>query len=261
MPRTQRRQERRLVWDKARTRELFVHYHEHGDEESRDELITMYLNLVKYLASRFRTRGEPIDDLIQVGTIGLIKAIDRFDIDREVEFTTYATPTIVGELKRYFRDKGWAIKVPRRLQELSFRVNQAIDALTQREQRSPTILEIADYLEVTTEDVLEALETSEAYNFVSLETDRNPEGSDSFSILEYVGEDDQLMALVDDRTTLSEGLKHLAPLEQRVLYLRFFQGLTQTEIAAMLGISQMQVSRLLRRTLRSLREHIILEEV
>ena len=121
--------------------------------------------------------------------------------------------------------------------------------------------EIAAYLDVTAEDVLAALETSEAYNFVSLETDRTSEGSDSFSILEYIGEDDQLMALVDPRTTLSEGLKTLAPLEQHVLYLRFFQGLTQTEIAAMLGISQMQVSRLLRRTLRALREHIVIEEV
>mgnify|MGYP001436914413 CR=1 FL=1 len=117
------------MWDKARTRELFVHYHEHGDEESRDELITMYLNLVKYLASRFRNRGEPIDDLIQVGTIGLIKAIDRFDIGREVEFTTYATPTIVGELKRYFRDKGWAIRVPRRLQELRMQIASALPAV------------------------------------------------------------------------------------------------------------------------------------
>ncbi|MDY0340715.1 MAG: SigB/SigF/SigG family RNA polymerase sigma factor [Coriobacteriia bacterium] len=261
MPRSQRRPERRLVWDKVHTRELFVYFREHADEESRDELITMYLNLVKYLASRFRNRGEPIDDLIQVGTIGLIKAIDRFDIDRQVEFTTYATPTIVGELKRHFRDKGWAIKVPRRLQELSFRVNQAVDALTQREQRSPTIIEIAEYLEVTSEEVLEAMETSEAYNFVSLETDRSSDGSDSFSILEYMGEDDQLMALVEDRTTLSEGLKRLAPLEQHVLYLRFFQGLTQTEIAGMLGISQMQVSRLLRRTLRAMREHVFVEEI
>ncbi len=260
VPRTAKRQERRLVWDKVHTRQLFAHYHEHGDEESRDELITMYLNLVKYLASRFRNRGEPIDDLIQVGTIGLIKAIDRFDTGREVEFTTYATPTIVGELKRHFRDKGWAIKVPRRLQELSFRVNQAIDALTQKLQRSPTIIEIAGYLEVTTEDVLAALETSEAYNFVSLESDRNSDGSDSFSILEYIGKDDELMALVDDRTTLAEALKFLAPQEQHVLYLRFFQGLTQTEIATTLGISQMQVSRLLRKTLRILREHIVMEE-
>ena len=261
MPRTAKKQERRLVWDKNRTRELFLLYHENGDEASRDELITMYLNLVKYLASRFRNRGEPIDDLIQVGTIGLIKAIDRFDTGRAVEFTTYATPTIVGELKRYFRDKGWAIKVPRRLQELSFRVNQAIDQLTQKLQRSPTILEIGEYLGVTSEEVLEALETSEAYNFVSLETDRNNDGTDAFSILEYIGEDDQFMAVVDDRATLAEALKFLTAQEQHVLYLRFFQGLTQTEIATSLGISQMQVSRLLRKTLRALREHLVMEEV
>ncbi len=249
-------QNRKLSWDKAHTRELFRRYRLEGDEDARDELITMYLNLVKYLASRFRNRGEPIDDLIQVGTIGLIKAIDRFDIDRQVEFTTYATPTIVGELKRYFRDKGWAIKVPRRLQELSFKVNQAVDALTQKNQRSPTVGEIAEYLGVTNEDVLEAMETSEAYNFVSLESDRGSDSSDTFSILEYIGKDDALMAVVDDRTTLSFALKQLSPQEQRVLYLRFFEGLTQTEIACQLEISQMQVSRLLRRTLRILRENV-----
>ncbi|MFA5843362.1 MAG: SigB/SigF/SigG family RNA polymerase sigma factor [Coriobacteriia bacterium] len=259
-PRSTQKGSRRLVWDKKRTRDLFKHYREHHDEASRDELITMYLNLVKFLASRFRNRGEPIDDLIQVGTIGLIKAIDRFDTEREVEFTTYATPTIIGELKRYFRDKGWAIKVPRRLQELSFRVNQAVDRLTQMQQRSPTILEIADHLGVTPEEVLEAMETSEAYNFVSLESDRNADGSDSFSILEYIGKDDQFMSVVDDRTTLARALKHLAPQEQHVLYLRFFQGLTQTEIARRLEISQMQVSRLLRKTLRVLRDHLLHEE-
>lgn len=252
-------QTRKLSWDKVYTRELFRRYRLEGDEAARDELITMYLNLVKYLASRFRNRGEPVDDLVQVGTIGLIKAIDRFDIERQVEFTTYATPTIVGELKRYFRDKGWAIKVPRRLQELSFKVNQAVDALTQRNQRSPSIEEIARYLGVTTEDVLEAMETSEAYNFVSLESDRGSDGSDTFSILEYIGKDDALMAVVDDRTTLSFALKQLTPQEQRVLYLRFFEGLTQTEIAHQLEISQMQVSRLLRRTLRTLREHVVKE--
>jgi len=261
MPSTRgpKKQSRKLSWDKKYTRELFVRYRLEDDEAARDELITMYLNLVKYLASRFRNRGEPIDDLVQVGTIGLIKAIDRFDIDRQVEFTTYATPTIVGELKRYFRDKGWAIKVPRRLQELSFKVNQAMDALTQRLQRSPTIEEIAEYLEVTTDEVLEAMETSEAYNFVSLEGDRGGDGSDSFSILEYIGQDDQLMAIVDDRATLSAALKQLSPQEQRVLYLRFFEGLTQTEIARQLDISQMQVSRLLRKTLKVLRESIVRE--
>ncbi|MBS3957745.1 MAG: SigB/SigF/SigG family RNA polymerase sigma factor [Clostridiales bacterium] len=248
---------RKLTWDKAHTRELFRRFRDEADEAARDELITMYLNLVKYLASRFRNRGEPIDDLIQVGTIGLIKAIDRFDTDRQVEFTTYATPTIVGELKRYFRDKGWAIKVPRRLQELSFKVNQAMDALTQRLQRSPSIAEIAEYLEVTSEEVLEAMETSEAYNFVSLESDRGGDGRESFSILEYIGKDDQLMSVVEDRTTLAAALKGLTAQEQRVLYLRFFEGLTQTEIARRMGISQMQVSRMLRKTLRVLRHNIV----
>jgi RNA polymerase sigma-B factor len=256
-----RKQTRKLSWDKAYTRELFRRYRLNADEAARDELITMYLNLVKYLASRFRNRGEPIDDLVQVGTIGLIKAIDRFDTGREVEFTTYATPTIVGELKRYFRDKGWAVKVPRRLQELSFKVNQAIDALTQRLQRSPTVPEVAEYLEVTPDEVLEALETSEAYNFVSLETDRNNDGADTFSILEYIGKDDHLMAVVDDRTTLAAALKDLSAQEQRVLYLRFFEGLTQTEIAKQLDISQMQVSRLLRKTLKALRENLVGEEL
>jgi RNA polymerase sigma-B factor len=258
--RSPQKQTRKLTWDKAYTRELFVRYRANpSDEVVRDELITMYLNLVRYLASRFRNRGEPIDDLIQVGTIGLIKAIDRFDIDRQVEFTTYATPTIQGEIKRHFRDKGWAIKVPRRLQELSFKVNQAVDVLTQQHQHSPTIPEIAAYLGVSSEEVLEAMETSEAYNFVSLETDRGGDGSDSFSILEYVGKDDALMAVIDDRTTLSAAFKKLTPQEQRVLYLRFFEGLTQTEIARQLEISQMQVSRLLRRTLRILRENIVRE--
>jgi RNA polymerase sigma-B factor len=249
------------VWDKALTRELFIRYRTQGDQAARDQLAEMYLNLVKYLASRFRNRGEPIDDLVQVGTIGLIKAIDRFDIERAVEFTTYATPTIVGELKRYFRDKGWAIKVPRRLQELSFKVNHAIDSLTQQIQRTPTVPEIAAFLDVTPDDVFEALETSEAYNFVSLETDRNSDGQETFSILEYVGKDDQLMSVVEDRTTLSAALKELTPQEQRVLYLRFFEGLTQTEIAKMLSISQMQVSRLLRRTLRVLRENLVADVV
>ncbi|MDI6713005.1 MAG: SigB/SigF/SigG family RNA polymerase sigma factor [Anaerosomatales bacterium] len=253
---------RRLVWDKARTRELFRRYRENGDEAARDELVSMYLNLVRYLASRFRNRGEPLDDLVQVGTIGLIKAIDRFDVDRDVEFTTYATPTIVGEIKRHFRDKGWAVKVPRRLQELSFKVNQSLDSLTQELKRAPTIEEIAERVGASAEEVLEALESSEAYNFVSLESDRNSDSQDStFSILEYVGKNDHLIDVVEDRATLAEGLKQLSPLEQQVLYLRFFEGLTQTDIASRLGVSQMQVSRMLRKTLRVLREALVPEEV
>jgi len=164
----------RLSWNKRHTRELFRRYREDGDELARDELVSSYLKLVRFLASKFRNRGEPIDDLVQVGTIGLIKAIDRFDLERNVEFTTYATPTIVGEIKRHFRDKGWAIRIPRRLQELYFKVNRAIETLTQDLQRSPTIAEIAGHLEVTTESVLEAMETSEAYTFMSLDGEKGP---------------------------------------------------------------------------------------
>ena len=254
------KQTRTLSWDKAYTRELFRRYRLDGDEEARDELITMYLNLVKYLASRFRNRGEPIDDLVQVGTIGLIKAIDRFDIDRQVEFTTYATPTIVGELKRYFRDKGWAIKVPRRLQELSFKVNQAVDALTQRHQRSPTIAEIAEYLG---RDVRRGARGDGDERGVQLRVARErprrrrvglASASSSTSARTTRSWPSSTTA-----TTLRSAFKELTPQEQRVLYLRFFEGLTQTEIARQLDISQMQVSRLLRRTLRVLRENIVRE--
>jgi len=246
-----------LAWDKDRTLELFKEYKESRSPEIRDELVSMYVNLVEYLARRFKNRGEPIEDLVQVGIIGLIKAIDRFDVSRAVEFTTYATPTIVGEIKRYFRDKGWAVKVPRRLQELSLLVTQSINTLTQNLRRSPTIAEIAEHVGVSTEQIIEAMETSEAYSFVSLDRDLSSDSDDSFSLLEYIGEDDKELIGIEDRTTLAEALSKLSKQEQRILYLRFFRGLTQTEIAQQLGISQMHVSRLLRRTLEVLREKML----
>jgi RNA polymerase sigma-B factor len=261
VPDRRRPASRKLVWDKDLTRELFIRYKTTGDQLARDDLAEMYLNLVKYLASRYRNRGEPMDDLVQIGTVGLIKAIDRFEVDRGWEFTTYATPTITGEIKRYFRDKGWAIRVPRRQQELSMHVSHAIDALTQQLQRTPTVPEIAASLEVTPDDVLEALDASEAYNSVSLESPRESgTGPDSFSILDYVGTDDPLMSVVEDRATLAWALKELTPIEQQVLHMRFFEQLTQTEIANKLSISQMQVSRMLRRTLRVLRKNLVAEE-
>ncbi|HEB12685.1 MAG TPA: SigB/SigF/SigG family RNA polymerase sigma factor [Actinobacteria bacterium] len=253
-------QSKSLVWDRAKTYELFTRYREDPDPAIRDELVKMYLNLVEYLARRFKNRGEPLEDLIQVGTIGLIKAIDRFDTGREVEFTTYATPTIVGELKRYFRDKGWAIRVPRRLQELNLQINQKISNLTQELRRTPTINEIAKKVGVTPEDVIEAMETSEAYNFISLDGDLSSESGESFSLLEYIGEDDKRLASLEDRASLAAALKDLSPQEQKILYLRFFRGLTQTEIAGELDISQMHVSRLLRRTLQILRQRILTQE-
>ena len=157
------------AWDKDRTRKLFAQYKETKDPEVRDQLIVSHLNLVRFLASKFKNRGEPLDDLIQVGTIGLIKAIDRFEPDRGLEFTTYATPTIMGEIKRHFRDKGWSVRVPRRLQELSSKINQVTDDLTKELQRSPSIEEIAQRLDTNVEEVLEAMESSSAYSSVPLE--------------------------------------------------------------------------------------------
>ena len=159
----------KLAWDKERTRELFALYKDEGDEDAREQLIVSHLNLVRFLASKFKNRGESLDDLIQVGTIGLIKAIDRFEPERGLEFTTYATPTIMGEIKRHFRDKGWSVRVPRRLQELSAKVNQATDELTKDLQRSPSVDEIAASLGVTVDEVLEAMESSSAYSSVPLE--------------------------------------------------------------------------------------------
>jgi RNA polymerase sigma-B factor len=255
-----KRKNKVLSWDKRKTLELFKRYQKTKDPRIRDELVTMYLNLVEYLARRFKNRGEPVEDLIQVGTIGLLKAIDRFDVNRSVEFTTYATPTIVGEIKRYFRDKGWAIKVPRRLQELNLLINQAVGSLTQELKHSPTVAEIAEHLGVSAEEVIEAMETSEAYSFVSLDRDLSSETDDSFSLLEYIGEEDKDLLGIEDRTTLAEALTQLTQQEQKILYLRFFRGMTQTEIAQQLGISQMHVSRLLRRTLEVLRQKMLEEK-
>ena len=247
--------DKKLVWDKEHARELFRQLKYEGKEEARDELITSHLNLVRFLAYRFKNRGEPIDDLIQVGTIGLIKAIDRFELERGLEFTTYATPTILGEIKRHFRDKGWSVRVPRRLQELSAKVNKANDALTQKLQRSPNLEEIAEYLEVSVDEVLEAMESGEAYSSVPLETD-NSLNDDAFSVIDKYGKEDKVLAGSDDRIVLNEVLEEFTPKEQEVIKLRFIDGLTQIEIAKRMDISQVQVSRLLRRTLQRMHDKI-----
>ena len=254
--RTRGTRSRRLSFDKRKTTQLFRQYQEADDRASRDELITMHLSLVRYLASKYRSRGEPIDDLIQVGTIGLIKAVDRFDASRGLQFTTYATPTILGEIKRHFRDKGWAMKVPRRLQELSYAVNRAMDELTRENQCSPSIDELARHLKVDSEEVLLAMESSSVYNLTSIDSFCGTGDSDSFSLLDVLGATDPLMAIVDDRTTLSAALKDVSPMEQRAVYMRFYEGASQTDIARELGVSQMQISRMLRKTLKALRESI-----
>lgn len=244
------------AWDKERTHELFRLYKEKGDEEARDQLIVSHLNLVRFLASKFKNRGEPLDDLVQVGTIGLVKAIDRFDPERGLEFTTYATPTILGEIKRHFRDKGWSIRVPRRLQELSAKVNQATDELTVELQRSPSVEEIAAKLGVGAEEILEAMESSGAYTSVSLEAGGSSEDDEAPALIDRLGSVDEDLDASDDRMVIDDAIRDFSPREQEIVRMRFIDGLTQVEIAKRLGVSQVQVSRLLRRTLRKIQDKI-----
>ena len=244
----------KAAWDKEKTHELFRRYKEEGDVEAREKLVMSHMNLVRFLANKFKNRGEPLDDLIQVGYLGLLKAIDRFDPSRGLEFTTYATPTIMGEIKRHFRDKGWSVRVPRRLQELSAKVNQATDVLTTELQRSPKIEEIAEYLDASVDEVLEAMESSSAYSSVPLEGTGNNDNDDAPSVLDRYATEDSALNFTEDRLILEEALKGFSPREREVIDLRFLQGMTQIEIAEQLGISQVQVSRLLRRTLKKIQD-------
>lgn len=223
----------------------------------RDELVEAHLGLAEYLARRFSNRGEPLDDLVQVASVGLIKAVDRFDPGREVEFSTYATHTIVGELKRHFRDKGWAVRAPRRMQELYLRLGNVIGILSQELGRSPTVPELATEAGVSEEEVLEALEAGQAYRSTSIDAPGSAGtggGEDGDTLATHLGGDDPELAEAERRAELSPLLATLPEREQTILYMRFFEGLTQSEIAARLGISQMHVSRLLARSLEQLRE-------
>jgi RNA polymerase sigma-B factor len=232
-------------------RRKFREYAETQDPELREELVTAHIGLAEYLARRFTNRGEPLDDLVQVASLGLLKAVDRFDPERGLEFSTYATPTIVGELKRHFRDKGWAVRVPRRVQELHLRLGTVVSTLSQELGRSPTIGEIAQAASVSEEDVLEAIEAGHAYRFTSLDA---PSGADEEGTLaSQLGGDDQALVDSEHRVALSPLIARFPPRERTILHLRFFEGLTQSEIASRLGISQMHVSRLLARSLAQLR--------
>ena len=218
----------------------------------RDEIIENHLALVTHTARKFANRGEPLDDLIQVGTIGLIKAIDRFDPDKGFEFSTFAMPTIIGEIKRHFRDKTWAIQVPRRLQELGASVNHAITDLTNQLDRSPTIAEIAKHLDISVDDVVEAINANSAYSTVSL--DSKPSEDEGMTLGQRVGSIDEALEGVEYRESLRPLLAALPEREQTILVMRFFENKSQTEIARELGISQMHVSRILAQTLATLRE-------
>jgi RNA polymerase sigma-B factor len=252
------------VRDRAYARNLFEQLVvlPEGDPERlriRGELVEIHLPLVEYLARRFRNRGEWLDDLTQVATIGLIKSIDRFDLARGVEFSTYATPTIVGEIKRHFRDKGWAVRVPRRLQELKLALTKAVGELAQKEGRAPTIAELAAHLQMTEEEVLEGLESANAYSTVSLDAPDSGD-DDAPAVAESLGMLDEALEGVEYRESLKPLLERLQPREKRILLLRFFGNMTQSQIATELGISQMHVSRLLARTLTQLREGLTTED-
>jgi RNA polymerase sigma-B factor len=248
----------RATLSKDEVRDLFRAYTDAQAETDRaivrEKLVDQYIGLVEFLARRFRNRGELLEDLVQVGTIGLLKAIDRFDLDREVEFSTYATPTIVGEIKRHFRDKGWAVRVPRRLQELHLELTKVISNLGQELGRSPTVAEIAEAAGTTEETVLEGMEIAQAYNFTSLDAPLDSDDSESSSFADQIGTDDDQLANLEYRAALAPEMAKLPERERRILYLRFYKAMTQSEIADRLGISQMHVSRLLNRTLIRLRE-------
>ncbi|GAA2952033.1 RNA polymerase sigma factor SigF [Streptomyces enissocaesilis] len=249
--------------DRSGARALFIELRELPDgsaekAELRNRLVRMHLPLVEHLARRFRNRGEPLDDLTQVATIGLIKSVDRFDPERGVEFSTYATPTVVGEIKRHFRDKGWAVRVPRRLQELRLSLTTATAELSQQHGRSPTVHELAERLGISEEEVLEGLESANAYSTLSLDVPDTDD--DSPAVADTLGAEDEALEGVEYRESLKPLLEGLPPREKRILLLRFFGNMTQSQIATEVGISQMHVSRLLARTLAQLRERLLVEE-
>jgi len=233
--------------------ELFREYRRTGDRALRNQLVQEHLRLGEFLARRFLHRGEPLDDLRQVALIGLVKAVERFEPERGLQFSSFATPTITGELRRHFRDKGWAVRVPRRVQELHLELDRTIATLSQELGRAPTTQEIAARAGVEEEEVLESLEASSLYRLASLDAGRSDD--DGGSPADRAGTEDEELAAVEDRVTVSALLEVLPEREQKIVYLRFFAGLTQSEIADEVGISQMHVSRLLVRSLETLGQH------
>jgi len=240
---------------------LLRRYHEEGDLQAREQLIEQYMSLVRSLARRYSYRGEQLEDLVQIGAIGLIKAIDRFDVNRGVELTTYATPNIIGEIKRHFRDRGWAVRVPRGLQELNIQLSRPLEEQTGQLGRSPTIAELAKAAGVTDEEVLEALESGRAYSSLSLSAGSGGHDDDGeLDPLESLGTVEHQYEVSEDRAVLAPGFRVLDERERAILHLRFFEGLTQSQIAQQVGISQMHVSRLIRRSLEKIREEIAADE-
>ena len=234
---------------------LFRAYKATRETQLRDRLVLMHENLVRFLAAKFANRGEPLEDLVQVGTIGLINAIDRFEPERGTKFSTYATPTIVGEIKRHFRDRAWNLKVPRWLQELNLQVMRANEQLAQQLGRSPTIAKIAAHVGASEAETLDAMELGNAYETVSLDTKLSFEGETApLTLNDSIGGDDNSLWKIDQYDDLKEAVERLDNREKLIIYLRFFHDLSQTEVAERLNISQMHVSRLQHKALKRLKE-------
>jgi RNA polymerase sigma-B factor len=233
--------------------ELFIRWFERHDVQARDVLIERFLPLARKLARRYSGSSEPLDDLVQVASLGLVKAVERFDPTRGFAFSSFAVPTIVGELKRYFRDTAWALHVDRGAQERSRRITEARREVSSLHGRSPTVPELAQHLECSEEEVLEGLQTAEAYDTVSLDAPRSGT-DDAAARIESIGGQDGRLELVDEQTTVYAAAQQLTERDRTILYLRYGEDLTQAEIAERVGVSQMQVSRLLRRSVRRLQE-------
>jgi RNA polymerase sigma-B factor len=235
------------------TEELFSCWKRDGDESARELLVGRYMPLARKLARRYGRSSEPFEDLAQVATMGLLKAMDRYDPERGA-FQSFAIPTILGEMRRYFRDCGWAVHMPRSAQERALKVRDAQEQLADASGRSPTVNELSQYLELDTEEVLDALQAIQSYQAVSLEAPRGNDSTESPSYAETIGEEDERYELVELDAMVSSALREISPRERLILHLRFVDDLTQTQIAERVGISQMQVSRLLRRSIEQLRE-------
>jgi RNA polymerase sigma-B factor len=241
------------IYARADSTKLFTRWQRDGDQRAREELVDRFLPLARNLARRYAGAREPFDDLLQVASLGLVKAIDRFDVTRGAAFSSFAVPTILGELKRYFRDLGWSVHVPRGAQEQALKVQEAQERLTSRRGRPPTVNELAEYLELEVENVLDALETAAAHHSASLDAPREDRDDESGSLVDVFGQEDSRYELVEEAVTISVAARELTARERRVLALRFAGDMTQTQIAQEIGVSQMQVSRILRRALTQLR--------
>ena len=239
---------------RAESRELFARWQQDRDQAARDQLVERFLPLARKLARRYTGAHEPFEDLLQVASYGLLKALDRFDPDRETAFSSFAVPTIVGELKRYFRDLGWSAHVPRGAQELALKVQSAQEKLTTKTGRSPTVAELAQYLELSIEDALEGLEAAAAHHSSSLDLPHDDGDGESGTLADTFGQEDAGFQLVEDAATVATAMQALSERERRVLHLRFFEDCTQSEIAKQIGTSQMQISRILRRAITALNE-------